>query len=86
MTHTEILHIISTVVAEEVGAEGLELQRETTAADVAGWDSLAHVRIIVSLEQMLGVRFRIGELASARNVGELADRIASRLMPSRRPP
>ena len=75
----DILRTISAVVGDVVGVEGLELQPATTAADVDGWDSLAHVTIIVSLERVFGIRFRIGEMASLKNVGELVGHITSRL-------
>ncbi len=79
MTQTEILRTVNAVVGDVVGIDGLDLQPAMTAADVDGWDSLAHVTIIVALEKALGIRFRIGEIATLRNVGELVGHIASRL-------
>jgi acyl carrier protein len=51
--------------------EELTVSPETTAADVPGWDSLMHVRLIVALESALRVRFSSAEVASLKNVGEL---------------
>ena len=79
MTQAEILRAVSSVVGGVVGIDGLDLQPAMTAKDVEGWDSLAHVTIIVSLEKAFGVRFRIGEMASLKNVGELVNHIAARL-------
>lgn len=79
MTQTDILRTVSSVVGDVVGTDGLDLQPTMTAKDVEGWDSLAHVTIIVSLEKAFGIRFRIGEIATLKNVGELVGHIASRL-------
>lgn len=79
MNQTEILRTVSSVVADVVGVDGLELQPATTARDVEGWDSLAHVTIIVALEKAFHIRFSIGEMATLKNVGELVGHIATRL-------
>jgi acyl carrier protein len=57
----------------------LRVDEETTAQDVEGWDSLMHVTLIINVEKTFGFRFRSSEVASLKNVGELADLIASRL-------
>jgi acyl carrier protein len=41
------------------------------AADVDGWDSLAHIRLIISIEEALKVRFTADEVAALQNVGDL---------------
>jgi acyl carrier protein len=51
----------------------LVIGRETTAADVEGWDSLMHVTVMVNLEKHFGVRFSSAEVSDLKNVGELAD-------------
>ena len=50
-----------------------------TARDGEGWDSLAHVTIIVALERAFGIRFRMAERAALKNVGDLVNHIATRL-------
>ena len=49
----------------------LELTDTTTAGDVDGWDSLAHISILFSLESAFGIRFADTEMGSIQNVGEL---------------
>lgn len=49
----------------------LELTGATTAGDVEGWDSLAHISILFSLEQAFGIRFADSEMGSIQDVGEL---------------
>ena len=42
-------------IAEETGVAADSITAETTAADVEGWDSLAHVRIMLNIEARAGV-------------------------------
>jgi acyl carrier protein len=50
----------------------------TTAKNIPDWDSLAHIQLMVSIEQTFGMRFNTGEVASLNNVGEMVALIASR--------
>jgi len=52
---------------------------ELSAKDVPEWDSLTHIRLIVVIEKAFGVYFRVGEVETAQNVGQLADLILKRL-------
>lgn len=58
--------------------DALVLRRELSAKDVAGWDSLTHVSLIVEVERRFGVRFTSSEVASLEDVGGLLDLLASR--------
>ena len=54
----------------------LQITRESSALTVDGWDSLAHVSLIVAVEEMFNVRFALGELEELRCVGDMVDLIA----------
>lgn len=71
MTDTEILEAIQRAVQSETGDGATVVTAETTAADVAGWDSLAHGRIMLTLEVELAVRINIEATYAATKVGEL---------------
>ena len=49
---------------------------ETTAHDVEGWDSLAHIQLLIVVEDAFGIRFNTGEVAGLANVGEMVELIA----------
>ncbi|NHO30987.1 acyl carrier protein [Acetobacter fallax] len=51
------------------------LTPETTASDIQGWDSQAHISLIVAAEEKFGIRFRTAELESLHNVSDFADLI-----------
>ncbi len=49
----------------------LELREDLTAADVAGWDSMNHVNLIIQIEQAFEIRFSNEEVNSFAKVGDL---------------
>lgn len=51
--------------------ETLVLRQEMTAKDVPGWDSLAHIDLIMDIEEEFGVRFTVDDIADLKNVGEM---------------
>jgi acyl carrier protein len=64
--------------------DGVFLQKvvvtpELSARDVEEWDSLKHVSLILSVEQIFSIRFRVGEVEATRNISDLADLIVKRL-------
>jgi acyl carrier protein len=51
--------------------DDIELGDQTTAADVEGWDSLAHITLMFSIENEFGVQFNAEEFGQIENIGEL---------------
>lgn len=45
---------------------------DLTAQKVAGWDSLGNVRLFLEVEKAFSMRFGAPEIASLKNVGQLA--------------
>ena len=71
MGETEILERVRQVVADQLDEDDLALSMNTIASTVDGWDSLAHVRIMIAIEEEFGVRFDMSEITSLANVGDL---------------
>ena len=59
----------------------LVVSEATTASDIKDWDSLAHVNLVVAIEQRFGVRFALGELQGLKNVGGMLELINRKLGP-----
>ena len=51
----------------------VSLSPATMATDVPGWDSVAHIRILIAVEQGFGIEFTSDEINSLQNVGEMVD-------------
>jgi acyl carrier protein len=59
--------------------DSIVLRPDLTAADVEGWDSLAHVRLLLTVERKMGIKFNAVEAGKLKNVGELIALIDSKL-------
>ncbi len=54
---------------------GMVVTRDTSSRNVADWDSVAHVKLILSLEEEFGIRFSEDEVSSIQTVGDFLDTI-----------
>lgn len=75
----EIYARLSDILAEVFGDDALVATPELTADKVPGWDSFAHIRFMLTVERTFGVEFSASQISSPKNVGELAELIASKL-------
>jgi acyl carrier protein len=55
------------------------LRPELTADDVPEWDSLSHVRLILTIQQKFGIKFSAAQTTGLKNVGELVALIQARV-------
>lgn len=78
MSRSEVLARLQQVF-DEVFLEPVRVSTELSARDVAEWDSLTHISLVMAVEKAFDVRFRVGEVEAARNVGEFADLIMRRM-------
>jgi acyl carrier protein len=62
-------------------APTLEIGPETTALDVAGWDSLSHTLLILEMETAFGVHIDPDRVAVCNNIQELVEYIESLRIP-----
>lgn len=79
MTKDEVLAQLSTVVSDALDLDDLKLTETMTANDVQGWDSLAHIRVILAAEAAFKIRFDTAEMAALPTVGALADLIRQKV-------
>jgi len=73
MSDGDTLARIRQVFRDVLDDDDLSLTRATTAADVPGWDSLAHVRLILAVQKEFKVKFSAAQVTKLKNVGELVD-------------
>jgi len=59
------------VILKQLDLDDFDLQDETIAPEVPGWDSLNHINIILAVEEHFKVKFKSMELLKLKNVGEL---------------
>ena len=78
MTLHAMLDQLQSVFRDVFEDDELTINRQTSADNVEGWDSLMHVSLMINVERVFGVKFSTTQVASLKNVGELMDLIESR--------
>ena len=58
--------------------DSIKVTPKTTADDIDDWDSLEHITLIAAVECEFKMKFKMGEISSMKNVGEMASIIAQR--------
>jgi acyl carrier protein len=79
MSREEVFSKLNEVFVSVFDDDNLRLTESMTAADYEPWDSLSHIRLIVSVEEAFRIRFASSEVAALRNVGDLVDSIERKL-------
>ena len=73
MERRAILTEVGGIIRSELDDQPLEITEHTVIDGIDGWDSVAHVRIIVAIETRFSVRFEPDEYMDFQNVGEVID-------------
>jgi acyl carrier protein len=72
MTDPELYAGLNDIFRQVLDDDTIALSPEMTAEDVAGWDSMNHIFIVVEIEKRFGIKFQAAEMEELKNVGELA--------------
>ena len=79
MEREEVMEKITEIARDIFDDDELELDDETIAADMDGWDSLTHLSLMNEIENEFEIKFEMKEVQGLNNVGELVDVIMERL-------
>jgi acyl carrier protein len=71
----DIIQDLQIIFSDVLDLPDLCLTAESSAKNVEGWDSLAHVTLVVAIEKRYNIKFALAELRNLKNVGEMADLI-----------
>jgi acyl carrier protein len=76
----EQIYVRLTEIFEDVFDEedSITVTPELSAKDVDGWDSLTHIRLILTIEKAFKIKFSTSEIGKLQNVGELVALIKAR--------
>jgi acyl carrier protein len=58
--------------------DSIKVSPGLSAKDVDGWDSLTHIRLILTVQKEFKVKFSTSEIGKLENVGGLVELIKSR--------
>jgi acyl carrier protein len=79
MNAEEIYAGLTELLRDVLDDDSIVIGSSTTAQDIPGWDSQAHIMLIVAAEQRFGVRFKTAEFESLHDVGEFVSLIDAKL-------
>ncbi len=79
METTPIFLRLVEILRDILGDDATAFTPETTAADVAGWDSFNHVNVIVAVETAFDIRFGTREIDAMQTVGDMARAVGAKL-------
>jgi acyl carrier protein len=78
MDESQIYARLGEVFQDVFDDDSIKVTPELSAKDVDGWDSLTHIRLILTVEKAFKVRFSTSEVGKLQNVGDLVALIKSR--------
>ncbi|MBQ9443313.1 MAG: acyl carrier protein [Lachnospiraceae bacterium] len=79
MDRDEVMEKVCEIARDIFDDDELELNDDTIAADVDGWDSLTHLSLMNEIENEFEIKFEMKEVQGLSNVGELVDVILERI-------
>jgi acyl carrier protein len=71
---TQLEEIFQNVFDED----SIQLTPQLSAKDVDGWDSLTHIRLMLTVEKAFKIEFTSSEIGKLENVGDLVGLIKTR--------
>ncbi len=73
-----VLERVANIIRTGVKRPDAVISERTTARDVPGWDSLAHINVIVAVESEFALKLKSSEVARVQDVAGLIDIILER--------
>jgi len=75
MKKEEMIGKLKSVFQNVLEENDITITRDMTAQDIEKWDSLRHIQLISEVERAFGIKFKLREVLSMKNVGDLIDLI-----------
>jgi acyl carrier protein len=72
MDTADLYDRLTSIFREVFENDGLVATPALTAKDVEGWDSLNHIRLMLTVQKAFGIKFAAHEIANLKNVDQLA--------------
>ena len=78
MNEPQIYARLAEIFQDLFDEDSIQLTPKLSAKDVDGWDSLTHIRLILTIEKTFKIKFTTSEIGKLENVGELVALIKAR--------
>ena len=71
----EILIKIKPILFKIFNNKKININLKSSAATIKNWDSLAQISIILNIEKMFKIKFKISEIADLKNIEDMINLI-----------
>jgi acyl carrier protein len=78
MDEPQIYARLTEIFEDVFDEDSMNITPELSAKDVDGWDSLTHIRLILTIEKAFKIKFSTSEIGKLQNVGDLVTLIQAR--------
>ncbi len=78
MDDAEIYPRLTKIFHDVFDDDSIVVTPELTANDVDGWDSLTHIRLVLTVERAFGIKLTASQVGKLENVGDLVALIRQR--------
>ncbi len=75
----QIQQQLTQIFHEVFADDSIVITRDLTANQVDGWDSLTHVRLLLTIERKFGIKIMAGEASKLKTVGDLVDLLQKKI-------
>jgi acyl carrier protein len=75
MDEAQIYSRLTEIFEDVFDEDSIKITPELSAKDVDGWDSLTHIRLILTIEKAFKIKFSTSEIGRLENVGDLVSLI-----------
>jgi len=79
MDESQIYALLAKIFEDVFDDDSIVLRPGLSAKDVDGWDSLTHIRLLLTIERAFKIKFSTSEIGKLANVGDLVALIQSRI-------
>lgn len=78
LNERQVYERLNDVFRDVFDDEDIEVDASTVSDDIEDRDSMMHITLIGAVEDEFGVRFKMGEVSTMKNVGEMVRIILDR--------
>ena len=77
--YDDVMYSCSEIFRTVFSDPQLSVNVTTSASDIANWDSLAQITLLMSMERTFEIQFSLDEVGDLQNVGEIVELILAKV-------
>ena len=78
MDEAQIYERLTQLFQDIFDNDSISVTPELSAKDVDGWDSVTHIRLMLTVERAFRIKFSTSEIGNLKNMGDLVTLIKAR--------